>query len=211
MIECFRGWAGKTLWLGVVLFTACGCRTVPTRGTAVAAPRTTGSISQVVVLWSEAVLRQDNVPVAQGFAGKVYLFGPDSNASVTAPGKFTIYAYDDTATATNGQRTAHVKPDYTWELAESDLKDLLKKDAIGWSYSLWLPCGAPAPTERRYTLMVCFTPEKGPRALSESTLVTLPALRAAQSTTLAQSRSPRAATPGGSSSVKLVEKLVASP
>jgi len=93
---------------------------------------------------------------------------------VTAPGKFTIYAYDDTGVASDRSQAAHVKPDYTWELRESELKQLLKKDAIGWSYSLWLPCGPPAATERRYTVMLCFKPDNAPQVLSESTLVTLP-------------------------------------
>ena len=155
---------------------ATGCRTVNTRSAEKSAPRTTEPISQVVALWSEAVLRQDNVPVAQGFAGKVYLFGTESDQPVTSPGKFTIYAYDDTHAAAKKRDGDRVKPSYQWELDESQLRDLTKKDAIGWSYSLWLPVGRPEPTPRRFSIILTFTPEGGKRVMGESALVDLPAV-----------------------------------
>jgi hypothetical protein len=171
-------------------------------------PRSTTPVSHISVFWSEAVLRQDNVPISQGFAGKLYLMG-SSNAPITAPGKFTIYAYDETGNASIADKAAHVKPDLTWELPESDLRHLMKKDSIGWSYSLWLPCGAPASTERRYTLLVCFSPEAGPRIVSESTLVTLPAMVGAPSTTLSQEQpvkvDPTKTTPRSETAVRLAE------
>jgi hypothetical protein len=175
----------KLVLCGVIVAMAGGCSTMQTRNVAAAPPRSAAPISRVAVVWSEAVLRKDNIPVAQGFAGKLYLFS-DAKTAVTAPGKFTIYAYDESDKTNDPEKAAHVKPDFTWELLESDLKDLLKKDAIGWSYSFWLPCGPPSPVERRYSVMVCFTPENAPRVISESTLVTLPAMRTDRNTALAQ-------------------------
>ncbi len=161
----------------VITAATVGCHTTNPSLRASAAPRTDGSISRVVVLWSEAVLRQDNVPVVQGFAGKVYLFGPNSSQPVTAPGKFTVYAYNDSKDAEAASEKKDAKPDRVWEIKEADLQALLKKDAIGWSYSLWLPYDQPAPKERRCTLILSFVPDHGPRVLSESALVTLPAAR----------------------------------
>lgn len=166
---------------GPLALLLAGCYAVPQREVAASAPRSTAAISHVVVLWSEAVLRQDQVPVAQGFAGKVYLFGPNSAEPATAPGKFTVYAYDDTHGQNGGPAATNSKPTRTWDLPESDLRNLLKKDAIGWSYSLWLPYGPPSATERRVTLRVCFTTEDGQQTLSESALVTLPAVASVSS------------------------------
>lgn len=183
---------GRSLRIGEILIpvaltlTAVGCRTTESHLRASAAPRTDGPISRVVVLWSEAVLRQDNVPVVQGFAGKVYFFGPDSSQPISAPGKFTIYAYDDTKVAEAGGEKKDAKPDRVWEIKESDLQGLLKKDAIGWCYSLWLPYDQPASKERRCTLILSFVPERGHRVLSESALVTLPAVRGAKTGELAK-------------------------
>src|SRR5262245_59302463 len=113
IMKALRRYGPRTAWLGAVLLLAAGCHTLPTRIATDKASRPTGAVSQIAVAWSEAVLRQDNVPVSQGFAGKVYLFGPDSSAPVTSPGKFTIYAYDETAHTTNGTapKEGHVKPD----------------------------------------------------------------------------------------------------
>ena len=157
-----------------VMFITFGCSTVQKIGGSSASKPPVGSVSKVAVLWSEAVLRENGLPVAQGFAGKVYLFGPDSRAPVTAPGKFTIFAYDETSTREVGTQQESSKPDRSWEFNESELRSLLKKDAIGWSYSLWAPYGPPTGSERRVTLRIGFTPESGRQVLSESALITLP-------------------------------------
>jgi hypothetical protein len=141
-------------------------------------------------------LRQDNQPVAQGFAGKVYLFDEDHQA-LPASGKFTVYAYDE-SNSTDTDKPAHIKPDFAWEIPESELESLIKKDPVGWSYSFWLPCGVPLPVERRYTIIARFTPEQGPSVIGESTLVTLPALQTDLDTTLAaKSPSVELASRGG--------------
>ena len=130
-------------------------------------------MSRVVVLWSEAALRQDGVPVAQGFTAKVYLYSPDSEQPVAGRGKLTVYAYNDTEVRQTGPDQHSPKPDRSWEFTESELRGSLKKDLIGTYYPLWLPCGPPVDAETRYTLMLCFTPANGQPVLSQSALVTL--------------------------------------
>jgi hypothetical protein len=187
----------RIVWLGAAALALAGCRSIRPHGFGVVAaskPHDTATVSRVVALWSEAVLRQDQTPIAQGFAGKVYLFGTDSESPVTASGKFLVYAYDDTDPNKDRSRDANIKPDFTWEIPELDLRPLLKRDAVGWSYSLWLPCVQPAPVERRFTLIVCFAPDVGLKVLSESTLVTLPAIRSEPSATLSHNTSGQPAT-----------------
>jgi hypothetical protein len=158
---------------------ATNTRSTATRSTEKPAPRTNEPISQVAALWSEAVLRQGTVPVAQGFTGKVYLFGTDSTQPVTTPGKFIVYAYDDAPQSKGKPDRDRAKPSYQWELDESQLRGLVKQDAVGWSYSLWLPVGPPEPTARNFTIILTFVPETGRRVMSDSALVTLPAVGAA--------------------------------
>jgi hypothetical protein len=165
----------------LLLPAAVSCRTTP-----VAAPSTQAAsipriehatraerVARVVVLWSEAVLRRDNVPVAQGFAAKVYLYPTGSNETVAAHGTLTLFAYNETEGAT-ASAEGNFKPDHSWTFQEAQLHSLAKKDLIGWSYPLWLPLGPPAAAERRYTLIARFTPNHGSPAVSESALVTLP-------------------------------------
>ena len=173
-----------------ILFAAVGCRSLPNRSLAAHAdkPAETDRVSRAVALWSEAVLRQASVPVAQGFAAKVYLYGPDSDRPVAGHGKVTVYAYDDSNlhqagddsnVRQAGAKEPNPKPDQSWEFKQDELRRLLRKDLIGWYYPLWLPCGPPAAGERRHTLILCFTPASGSPVLTEPTLVTLPAIRPA--------------------------------
>ncbi len=195
-MRCRR--ACELLLLGAVMLVEGGCRTVPIASRESPAKPAATAISKVVVLWTEAVLRANNLPVAQGFAAKVYLFGPDSREPVTTPGKFTIYAYDETATGEQVKEAAGSQPDRSWEFQESELRGLLKKDAIGWSYSIWVAYGPPTGSERRVTLRLSFTPDNERQVLSESSLVTLPAVnpvgpRKSRSTNLTQQDSADAA------------------
>ena len=162
-----------------LLLVAAGCRSVPNRSSAAprAKPTETEHVSRAVALWSEAALRQGNVPVAQGFTAKVYLYGPDSDRPVAGRGKMRVYAYDDSDVRQAGAEERSPKPDGSWEFKEAELHGLLHKDLIGWYYPLWLPCGPPTASERRFTLILCFTPASGSPVLTESTLVTLPAIR----------------------------------
>jgi len=65
-MRAFRDFGKRSGCLGAVVLMLAGCRSIQSRGGMAAASRTTGPIAHVVVLWSEAVLRQDNMPVAQG-------------------------------------------------------------------------------------------------------------------------------------------------
>lgn len=203
-----KGSCRKTLILGIgcLLGSTIGCQTVPTRtlaspplvsapappmhnvhASSTPSPKSDATVSQVVVLWSEAVLRDGNTPMAQGFAGKVYLFGADSGEPMAVPGRMTFYAYDET----DQMHNTRVKPDHTWEFDSSQLQKLLRKDLVGWTYLVWLPYSSPASSERRVTLIARFTPERGKGLLSDSTLVTLPAIHGTSSEALVRN-SPRA-------------------
>ena len=160
---------------------AAGCRSVPNRSSTAQSekPAETERVSRAVALWSEAALRQGNVPIAQGFTAKVYLYGPDSDRPVAGRGKVTVYAYDDSRVRQAGAEEPSPKPDRSWEFKEAELNRLVRKDLIGWYYPLWLQYGPPAASERRCTLILCFTPASGSPVLTEPSLVTLPAIRPA--------------------------------
>ena len=164
-----------------LLLVAPGCHSLPRRSSAAQSdkPAETERVSGAVALWSEAALRQGNVPVAQGFTAKIYLYGPDSDRPVAGRGKMTVYAYDDSDVRQAGAEERGPKPDRSWEFKEAELRGLLRKDLIGLYYPLWLPCGPPAASERRCTLILCFTPASGSPVLTEPALVTLPAIRPA--------------------------------
>jgi hypothetical protein len=199
-------WGGKFVAASVMLTLALtGCKSTPTRsGTSVTKAVThpftkpdnvpTGSVNQIAVMWSDALLRQDNVPMTQGFVGKIYLFGGDGSQTITAPGKFMFCAYNDSKGRVE-PGNEHIKPDRVWEFRESELRSMLKKDLVGWSYSFWLPYGPPDSSERLCSMIVVFTPEQGQKVISETSLVTLPAVGGGQSGVQMLSSAKPATTP----------------
>ncbi len=168
-------------WTTALIGAALGCESAATRPTPAAAPvvsatttTTTNPVRDMAVLWSEAVLENGKVPVAQGFVAKIYLFAPGSHEPVAGTGKLTITAYDETEGKKQGTAEEKVKPDRIWQFEGLELNAHLQKDLIGACYSVWLPFGPPSGKERRCTLIACFKPEAGPGIASDASLVTLP-------------------------------------
>ena len=163
-------------WVAALLGVALGCESAAVRPAAppVANVPTTAPVADLAVLWSEAVLENGKVPVAQGFVAKVYLFAPGSHEPIAGAGKLTISAYDEMEGKKRDTKEEKVKPDHLWQFEGPELNAHLHKDVIGPCYSLWLPFGPPSGTERRCTLIACFKPEAGPALASDSSLVTLP-------------------------------------
>lgn len=159
-----------------------GCRSGPTTAsnrrpphsrTASVAPKTT-AVSKVLAVWSDAVLRQGDVPVAQGFTARVYLIDSATTEPAAADGTFRFYAFAEASSLS--PQNGSIKPSQTWEFSAAEARPMLSKDPLGWGYSFWLPCGAPQNADRRFSLIARFTPDGGKPVASESTLVHIPTL-----------------------------------
>jgi hypothetical protein len=156
-------------------------------------------VSQLQVLWADAMKRQGTVPVQRGFAAKVYLFGPDSPQPLTCDGVFRFFAYSDPQDA-----EPKVEPDQTWTFSGDEARQRLHQDAVGWAYSFWLPFGPPDGAEQRFSLRASFTPAPpGHAVLSARSLVLLPGKTTAHpahhKTTTARHTESDAAEPGAPS------------
>ncbi len=169
-----RGRRGLPFLFGTLLLAAPGCRAAPLPVHSLRLDRAAAPVSQAVVLWSEAVLKQDGAPVAQGFTAKVYLLRGADSRPITTAGKITVYAYDDTSLKQASLEELDPRPTKTWQFSTAQLERLVQKDAIGPYYTLWLPYGPVAEAERRITLRLFFAPQNGRRVLSEPAQVTLP-------------------------------------
>jgi hypothetical protein len=99
----------------------------------------TASVHQVVCYWKPEVVQiaqgvagnGTNIP---GIAGRVYLIGPpEFKQPVAAQGQAKLLV-----------EMAYMRPDRTpqtikWEFTKEQLDDVLKKDVIGWGYTIPLP------------------------------------------------------------------------
>jgi hypothetical protein len=160
-----------------------------------------GTPCQVVATWTNQVGWTPD-PTRGGtpgpvLAGRVYLFGPEIDFPMVGDGRMVVDLYDETATLHGGQPVLLEE----WIFNPDDLRRLLKKDAIGWGYTMVMPWGTYAPEVARINLKVRYEPIKGLPLYGQGATITLshennPALGLAKRPTLT---SPAAALAGQAS------------
>ncbi len=127
-------------------------------------------VTEVHVIWNDALLELNGKPHLRGFAARVYLFGPANEEPVVADGTFTFFAW----VAPEDVTKAKVKPDRIWVFSPEEARHRLRKDAFGWGYSFWLPWGPADQPELRCDLRASFQAAGRPALLSDAATVLLP-------------------------------------
>lgn len=121
----------------------------------------TGHPSQVHVTWHNEVLFAPDPTRggvnSPGLAGRLYLFGPEMGFPMAGDGQVIVDLYDPTQKADNGE----MKPLERWVLGPEALKPCLRRDTIGWGYTLLLPWGTYKPDLAQVVLKVRYAPAKG--------------------------------------------------
>ncbi len=120
----------------------------------------TGTPVQAAATWQTYVLFASD-PVREGattpgLAGRLYLFGPQADFPLAAPGSVEVRLYPDPPNP-----AAPEAPLELWRLDADTLKGKLQRDAIGWGYSLLLPWGTYRPDLTHVRLTVRFDPATG--------------------------------------------------
>ncbi len=151
--------------LALILLFATGCITPQPLSLPKWDTPPKGPVAQVMPLWADGIVVQTD-PMRRGLptpglAARVYLFGGQLGEPLLAEGSLIVYQYDDLQPVTDPQ-----VPREIWNLDKASLEKLLKKDALGWGYNLWLPWSNYHPDIKRVMLVVCYRPEKGVEAWS---------------------------------------------
>jgi hypothetical protein len=101
-----------------------------------------GNVCQLVATWNnEVILAPDpanNGRPNPGIAGRVYLFGQNVDHPRAGDGKIVVDMYD----ASKPENPVMVE---RWEFDKVTLQRLLRRDTIGWGYTLFLPMGSYNP------------------------------------------------------------------
>ncbi len=168
---------------------AAGCVTLDGR---VQAPPT-GIPAQAVSTWQPFVIFAAD-PVHEGkstpgLAGRLYLFGPQADFPLAAPGRIEVRLYPDPPKP--GVPDAPLE---VWQLDPETVKRKLQHDAIGWGYSLTLPWGTYRPDLTHVRLTVRFEPLGGGTPLyAQETHLTLHGQGPpeVQTTTTTQAQKPK--------------------
>jgi hypothetical protein len=94
---------------------------------------------------------------APGLVGRLYLFGPNVDFPKVGDGGVVVDLYNETPAA-DGK--SHVLLEQ-WRFDPDTLKRLLKRDMIGWGYTLFLPWGTCSPAVTHVQLQLRYEPRKG--------------------------------------------------
>lgn len=104
--------------------------------------------------------------MSPGLAGRFYLFGPEIGHPLVGDGKLTVGLFDETK---GGSELRDV-----WNIDAGTLKRLLKKDAIGMGYTLFLPWHRYSPEVTRVRIKIEYTPDKGAPMYTENVVSLAP-------------------------------------
>ena len=154
----------------LALLFAPGC-TLDQYWTSKDGPPKAGHPCQIVTTWMNEVqyapdVVHDGVPTP-GLVGRVYLFGPAIDFPQVGDGGLVVDLYNDTA----GPAT---QPLERWQIDPVTLQKFLKKDIVGWGYTLFLPWPTCRPDVTKVHLTVRYDPAGGGSPLwAQTSLVTI--------------------------------------
>jgi hypothetical protein len=126
---------------------------------------------EVVVAWNPEVMTRPD-PVNRGtplpgLGGRMYLFGEGSDCPLPGDGSVVVDLYD--RTPPHGAN--NTVPLEEWRIDRATLKRLLRRDAVGWGYTLFLPWGTYRPDIREVELRLRYDPVSGSPLYAESSPV----------------------------------------
>lgn len=133
----------------------------------------TGTVCQVAATWQrEIVFTADPAhggAPTPGLAGRVYFFGPRVDFPLAGDGTLIVDLYD----GSKGDPTATPVPLEEWRIDKATLGRLIRRDTIGWGYTVFLPWGTYRPDLTQVRLRARYEPPHGAPIYSESTAITL--------------------------------------
>jgi hypothetical protein len=146
-----------------ILVALTGC-VGTTAFTAPSDAKPSGTPAQVVVTWTPKVVFAPD-PVhggapTPGLAGRMYLFGPQIDFPLVGDGGVGVDLFD----ATPREGAPANRPPVLieqWHLDKDTLHKLLRKDMIGWGYTLFLPWGTYKPEIAQVVVRLHYEPAKG--------------------------------------------------
>lgn len=164
----------RALWCGTVLAVLglAGCVHAPAFLVPGNAPPT-GAVCQIVSTWNPKVVFTPD-PVrggveSPGLAGRLYLFGAQIDYPLVGDGSLSVDLYDETPRDGKNGPVLLEK----WEIDKDTLKRLLRRDTIGWGYTLFLPWGTYSPQITQVNLYLKYTPAHATPMYTNSGPVTL--------------------------------------
>ena len=168
-----RMFAGRRTGLVVPLLVLLGgCVGVDTNPLDCDGPPAPGAPCQVSALWDHQIHFTAD-PTHGGaqipaLGGRIYLWGPEIKYPMTGDGALTVLAYDGAAPP-----GPDAVPLQAWQFDPATLHRLLKRDFLGWGYTVPLVWPDLPPALRSVRVKVCYQPANGTPLYSEGEAMTI--------------------------------------
>jgi hypothetical protein len=165
------------LSLFALLIISAGCETTHDLLPGAGDVPPTGKVAQINVAWhNQVVFAPDPMHDGQmtaGLAGRLYLFGPNMGYPLAGDGQVVVDVFDPARKGPDGKPLQLER----WNLDQATLKNCLRKDQIGWGYTLLLPWGTYRPDLTQVMLKVHYDmPHSLPIYTEPSTITFNPVL-----------------------------------
>jgi hypothetical protein len=144
---------------------------------------------KLAAMWTDTVLNSSNAPSTRGFGGRLMFYAADNSKPMEVKGTLEVYAFDET-----DRDPENTRPDRKYVFTPEQFEKHHSKSALGHSYSVWLPWDVAGGPQREISLLVRFTPHKGPIVVGEASKQILPGVT---STDLGQKKKPKTASEAG--------------
>jgi hypothetical protein len=175
------------LALVVLLGQGAGCATLDLLAVKEEPP--TGEVHQVVVQWANHVVFTPdpvhNGTPTPGLGGRLWLYGPEIGTPFAGDGGLVVDLFEEVPGGPDGKPVQRER----WNIDKDTLHRLLKKDFIGWGYTLFLPWSTYRPEVTQVRLRVCYQPAKGAPIYAQDSSVSLTPAEVAN-TIVGQRQSP---------------------
>jgi len=164
----------RFLSVGLLASLLAGCATTETSfRPRMPAPPGPGAPCQVHAAWENRIMvTEDVVNNGQrlvGLAGRVYLFGEELGHPMPGDGNAMVELCNLDKLDSKGNPELMEQ----WVIHKDDFRRLLKKDMIGWGYTLFLPWRSYRPDITKVQLQVRYLPDKGLPLYSPPAVVSL--------------------------------------
>jgi hypothetical protein len=131
--------------------------------------------AQVVAMWCNQVATTPdpahNGEPVKGLAGRIYLFGPHIDRPVTGDGSLVVDLF--TGPIDHAPPEQPPAPLEEWRFDRDTLHRLLRRDAVGWGYTVFLPWSTYRPDISHIYLKVRYEPRTGGPLYAASARITL--------------------------------------
>ncbi len=152
----------RRLAAGLILTMAAGCVGTGPFVKSEDTPPPGAPACQVVTTWcNQVVFTPDpthNGDTTPGLAGRVYLFGQTIDFPVVGDGCLVVDLFDEDRPAAQGKAASPLEE---WRLDRDTLRRLLRRDPVGWGYTVFLPWATYRPDVIHLQLKIRYEPANG--------------------------------------------------